>query len=112
MREKLQLLKNKIDQADYKKALNEIESFGGAGLIITHKGDKRTAEVVVFTKYEKELSWLIYELKSIYANEIDYLNKYDFYPRIGKLANEFITKNGDNDISGMMKYILDIICED
>lgn len=112
MREKLQLLKSKIDQADYKKELNRVESFSGAGLIITHKGDKRTAEVVVFTKYEKELSWLVYKLKNIYANEIDYLNKYNFYPKIGKLANEFIALNGDNDISSMMKYILDFIWED
>lgn len=73
---------------------NNFPEFGGANLIITkdknrnyHKGD-----IVVFSEHAPALSWLVIQLKNIYEKEIDYLNKYDFYPSIGKLINQTLTR--------------------
>jgi hypothetical protein len=73
---------------------NKFPEFGGANLIITkdknrnyHEGD-----IVVFSEHASALSWLVIELKKIYDNEIDYINKYDFYPSIGKLINQTLTR--------------------
>ena len=70
--------------------------FGGANLIIT-KDKKRNyheCDIVVFSEHASALSWLVIKLKKIYDKEIDYANKYDFYPSIGKLINQTLTSQG------------------
>ena len=73
---------------------NKFPEFGGANLIITkdknrnyHEGD-----IVVYSEHAPALSWLVIQLKKIYDEEIDHMNKYDFYPSIGKLINQTLTK--------------------
>ena len=74
---------------------NEFKEFGGAKLIITSDAKKLKRDdysVVVVSEHAPALSWLVFELKLIYEKELDYLNKYDFYPYIGKLMNNALTK--------------------
>ena len=42
--------------------------------------------------YARELSWLFYQLKSIFSERIDYLSKYDFYGMLAQSAIDQITK--------------------
>ncbi len=81
---KLNELRKKIEEGKFP---NKFEEFGGANLIITsdknrnfHEGD-----VIVYSEHAAALSWLVIELKKIYDSELDYTNKYDFYPQIGKI---------------------------
>jgi hypothetical protein len=69
--------------------------FQGAGLIISEKEieTKDQKYVYVISEYAYYYSWLIFELKKIYYNEIDFLNKYEFFPLIGKTINEAINHN-------------------
>lgn len=73
---------------------NNFPEFGGANLIITkdknrnyHEGD-----LIVYSEHAAALSWLVIQLKKIYDEEINYINKYDFYPSIGKLINQTLTR--------------------
>lgn len=73
---------------------NNFPEFGGANLIITkdkyrnyHEGD-----LIVYSEHAAALSWLVIQLKKIYDEEINYMNKYDFYPSIGKLINQTLTR--------------------
>jgi hypothetical protein len=88
---KLDKLRALIESGKFPKKFPE---FGGANLIITkdknrnyHEGD-----IVVFSEHAPALSWLVIQLNKIYDEEIDYINKYDFYPSIGKLINRTLTK--------------------
>jgi hypothetical protein len=46
----------------------------------------------VFSENASELCWLVTELKKIYKEEIDYMNKYDFYPYIGELIKNTLKR--------------------
>jgi hypothetical protein len=84
-------LKSKINSGQFP---NDFPHFGGANLIITndtarnfHEGD-----IVVYSEHASALSWLVTELKKIYHEEIDYMNKYEFYPYIGELINNTLKR--------------------
>jgi len=86
---------NKLRQTIEKgKFPNSFPEFGGANLIITKdlKRNYREGDTVVYSEHAPALSWLVEELRKIYVAEIDYLNKYDFYPSIGKLINKTLIK--------------------
>lgn len=72
--------------------------FEGARLIITNNFKKQDIEniIIVKTQHAYELSNLIFKLKDIFKNEIDYLNKYVFYARLGKVALHYLENNEDN----------------
>ena len=70
------------------------EHWGGADLIVTDRPRKDRALVVV-TKYASELSSLIEELRDRLRDHINYINKYEFYPRLGEAAYRCITRDGD-----------------
>lgn len=62
--------------------------FAGAGLIVTddpnrnyHEGD-----VCVVSPLARQISWAVYQMKSVFSDEIDHLNKLTFYPSLGKAA--------------------------
>jgi hypothetical protein len=104
--EKLNLLRRKIENGGFP---NNFPEFGGANLIITkdknrnfHEGD-----IVVYSDHAPALSWLVIELKNIYETEIDYVNKYDFYPSIGKLILKTLTKQ-ENLFETMLNIIDEI----
>lgn len=68
--------------------------FGGANLIITYDAQRNfhDGDIVIYSEHASALSWLVVELKKIYNNEIDSLNKYDFYPYIGQLIKNTLKR--------------------
>ena len=88
---KIKLLKDKINSGQFP---NNFRHFGGANLIITddtqrnyHEGD-----IVVCSEHASALSWLVVELKKIYDSDLNYLNKFNFYPYIGELINNTLKR--------------------
>jgi hypothetical protein len=90
MQRKLEILKDKIANGEFPK---NFEHFGGANLIITDDKNRNhhTHDVVVFSENAGSLSWLVIELKNIYDEEIDYMNKFEFYTNIGNLMNSYLS---------------------
>jgi len=84
-----------IQEANYPK---EHEHFGGAHLIVTNKQPRKDfredypGDVVVVTPDASELSWLVFQLKEVYDDELDYLNKYGFYPGLGNAMNNMLQR--------------------
>jgi cation transport regulator ChaC len=106
MKEKLITLKERIRNGNWKHVNRPL--FNGADLIIEEDLHSRwPGKVAVLTDYEKakELSALIYELKNIFADELDYLNKYYFYPELGNAANTYLA--GNRDIKGLLLSVVD-----
>jgi hypothetical protein len=87
---------------------NDFTEFGGANLIITKDLNRNyyESDVVVYSEHAPALSWLVIELKEIYDSEIDYINKYDFYPSIGLLINKTLKRQ-----ELLFETMLDIIDE-
>lgn len=85
--------------------------FAGANLIISDNQNrmKKEHDVLVVTDNPKELSWLVFKLKEIFSNDIDYMNKYAFYPDIGNLLNSAISK--ELQLKDQLIYVLDNIGE-
>jgi hypothetical protein len=81
--EQLRTVRNKIFNNKYPKKHME---FGGANLIVTDQIDRNfhDGDVLVYHPDAQSLSWLVYQLKSIFEDSIDAVNKYDFYGRIGE----------------------------
>lgn len=86
-----------------KPIIKSTQLFQGANLVITN--DKINAEyiaeshpqdIIVFTNDALELSWLVFKLKDLFQEDIDYMNKYYFYTHIGLLFNKAIKIIGKN----------------
>lgn len=95
---KLQNLENKISMG---KIQQSKELFGGANLIIVNSAQKPNyknhkqkypQDVLVFTDHPKEFSWLVFQLKDVFEEELDASNKYVFYPMIGEIINKGLKK--------------------
>ncbi len=88
---KIKELKTKINAGQFP---SNFPHFGGANLIITNDAQRNFHEgdIVVYSEHASALSWLVTELKNIYHEEIDSLNKYDFYPYIGQLINNTLKR--------------------
>ena len=80
------------------------EYWGGADLIVTDKPWEDNV-VVVVTKNAGEVSSLIEELRDRLRDHINYINKYEFYPRLGEAANRCIARNGDI-LTGIINEVL------
>lgn len=80
------------------------EHWGGADLIVTDKPWEDNV-VMVVTKFASEVSSLIEELRDRLNNHINYINKYEFYPRLGEAANRCIARDGDI-LTGIINEIL------
>ena len=102
---KLDALRLLVEKGKFPKQFPE---FGGANLIITKDLNRNhyDSDVIVYSEHAPALSWLVIELKEIYDSEIDYINKYDFYPSIGKLINKTLTRQ-----EYLFETMLDIIDE-
>jgi hypothetical protein len=85
----------------------EFPHFGGANLIITNDPNRNGYEhdTIICSEHASTLSWLVIELKNIYNEEIDYMNKYEFYTNIGNLLNSCI-KEGFN-LDDSMIYVVE-----
>lgn len=108
---KLNALREIISKNEVENLSKNTSLFGGADISIVSKrpdykdGFYGNPQVVV-TKYSKELSWLIFQLKDIFKDELDYLNKYPFYGRLAEKANKSIELNGEN-LSKLLNDVLD-----
>ncbi len=64
--------------------------FGGAGLIITDQPDHHCKDndtkVVVSSPFAGEISWVVKRMREVFTGEIDHLNKYCFFPEMGRAA--------------------------
>lgn len=85
--------------------------FAGANLIISDNYNriKKEHDILVVTKYPKELSWFVFKLKEIFSDDIDYMNKYSFYPDVGNLLNLAISKK--TYLKDQLIYVIDNIGE-
>ena len=85
--------------------------FTGANLIISDNQNriKKEQDILVVTDNPKELSWFVFKLNEIFSNDIDYMNKYAFYPNIGNLLNSAISK--ELQLKDQLIYVLNNIGE-
>ncbi len=100
-KDKINRLREIVLTKDITNLSKNTRLFGGADVSIVSKlpdlkEDFYGNPQYVVTKFSKELSWLIFQLKEIFTDELDYLNKYPFYGRLAEKANESIKLKGDN----------------
>lgn len=99
-------LKSIVEQGKFPK---KHKHFAGAGLIITNDPSYtgHSDDLVICTIHAGPLSWLVYELKSIFNDKINHMNKYDFYPSIGvKIKEEF---HNEGELIDVMLKVIDLI---
>ena len=109
---KLNELRDSIKKNEVTKLSKSTPLFGGADISIVSKtpninNDFYGSPLFTITKYSKELSWLIYQLKDVFNDELDYMNKYPFYGRLAERANKSIELNGEN----LNKILTDVLDE-
>ena len=102
----LTVLKKEINNSELSSLSCEF-LFGGANLIISDDPNRQRKDhdVFVLSKDAMALSWLVYQLKDIFNEDIDYMNKYLFYPSIGGLFNEAISKQ--LNVREQMHFVID-----
>ncbi len=102
----IQTLRSIVEQGKFPK---KHKHFAGAGLIITDDPTYtgHDDDIVVCTAHAGALGWLVYELKEIYNEKIDYMNKYAFYPLIGEIIKATFSNEGEL-IDSMVKVIDEI----
>lgn len=100
-----QRLLDTIKTINSRKIPNNDVFWEGADLVITTKEPEPPTEkddwliharynriVFVVTPRALELSWLVIELREIFSDEIDGINKMVFYPGLGNVMNEGLKK--------------------
>ena len=111
---KLDELQRKIESGDFADEARSVEEWGGADVIISSQLNDRIKEWqgdnhliisfqeteprrrAVITEYSKELSWLFYKLGGVFAEEIDYVSKYDFYGLLAQSALDHLDGHKKN----------------
>lgn len=108
MEEKIKELRKEIIN---NPIINNTKLFEGANLIITTdiSRKRKTQDIIVFTNDAIELSWLVFKLKDLFQEDIDYVNKYSFYTHIGELINKAIKKR--LNLKEQMLYVIDNLGE-
>ena len=106
----LQKLRDSIQAGTFP---SQFEHFGGADLIISDDPNRpiRDPEGIVFvvSAHASALSWLVIQLKEIFSDQIDYSNKYDFYPQIGRLMKQSLKDDGH--LFECMSFVVDQMIE-
>ena len=112
--EKLDSLELKIESRNIVKEANSIMEWAGSDVIISSQlndsikewfGDQ--FEVItlekteprrraVITEFSKELSWLFYQLKDIFAGELNYISKPVFYGMLAQTSIDYLEKNKED----------------
>jgi hypothetical protein len=107
--DKIEKLKVQINKGQFP---TEFPHFGGANLIITddHSRNFHEGDTVIYSEHASALSWLVVQLKEIYNSELDYVNKYDFYPYIGELIQSSI--NANDGLREIMLFVVEKMKED
>ena len=85
--ENLKKVREKVFKHKYPKKHQE---FGGAGLIVTDDPKRmgNNSDLIVYHRDAQSLSWLVFQLKEIFSDSLDYMVKYHFYETIGGIYNE------------------------
>lgn len=122
----LEILEEKIRSRDFKEESN-IKEWEGADVVISEKmtpslkkwidnsliliktQDYSPHKRVVITKCSKELSWLFYQLKDTFKDDIDYLSKYDFYAFLAQNAIDFIEERNKYKCEELLLYVLNAV---
>lgn len=80
--------------------------FAGANLIITSDEDRQghPEDIIVLSEAPETLSWLVFQLKELFGEEISYANKHSFYSGIGKLYQK--AAEDGLSIREQMQYVL------
>ena len=112
--EKLDSLERKIESGNIVREASSIMEWAGADVIISSQlndsvkewfGDQlmvislqknEPRRRAVITEFSKELSWLFYQLKDIFAEEIDNMSKHDFYGMLAQASIDYLEKNQEN----------------
>lgn len=85
---------------------HQSELFAGADLIVSLKSlNTSESKTVVVTGHAAALSGLIFELQQACSDWLDYMNKYDFYPTLGKAANQYLEHS--SDLKGLLLSVTD-----
>ena len=84
--------------------------FEGAGIVVAGKPAGKGAPEnpglqYVFSERAAELSSIIYSLRDIFLEKIDFLSKYAFYGRLAEAANAYLSASGDD--AGVFDSVLD-----
>lgn len=109
--DEIKKLRETVKDGDIKVLSRETELFRGADIIISDDpqcpdSNGLSDYVKVVTPHARELSWIIFQLKEIFSSELDYMNKFYFYPALAEAAKSYIEQAG-NDMSGLLMAVLD-----
>jgi len=112
--EKLDSLELKIESRNIVKEANSIMEWAGSDVIISSQlndaikewfGDQfavitlektEPRRKAVITEFSKELSWLFYQLKDIFAGELNYISKPVFYGMLAQTSIDYLEKNQED----------------
>ena len=112
--EKLDSLERKIESGNIVREASSIMEWAGADVIISSQlndsvkewfGDQlmvislqknEPRRRAVITEFSKELSWLFYQLKDIFAGELDYISKQAFYGMLAQVSIDYLEQNPEN----------------
>lgn len=116
----------KIKNNEYSSELRRVRAFGGADVIVSNEFSPENERWVndqhfvispqstaprkrlVITPYAIELSWLFHQLADVFHEQIDFINKYDFYGLLAQNALDFIENNNNEyDCNSLLIYVLD-----
>ena len=112
--EKLDSLELKIESRNIVREANSIMEWAGSDVIISSQlndsikewfGDQFAVITLekteprrraVITEFSKELSWLFYQLKDIFAGELNYISKPVFYGMLAQTSIDYLEKNKED----------------
>jgi len=112
--EKLDYLERKIWSGNIVREANSIMDWAGSNVIISSQlndsikewfGDQFSVITLekneprrraVITEFSKELSWLFYQLKDIFAGELNYISKPVFYGMLAQTSIDYLEKNQED----------------
>jgi len=112
--EKLDYLERKIWSGNIVREANSIMDWAGSNVIISSQlndsikewfGDQFSVITLekneprrraVITEFSKELSWLFYQLKDIFAGELNYISKPVFYGMLAQTSIDYLEKNKED----------------
>jgi hypothetical protein len=101
-----QLLSSVEEVITAQKVPNDGDLFAGAGLIVTDDPNCKYNEgdVLVLSPLARQISWVVYQMRSVFSDEIDYLNKLAFYPALGRSAIS-VSQSGKSDTEILMAVV-------
>jgi len=123
---KIEDLKRYIESVDISMEAKNVKEWGGADVIIRSRLDESIKEWLgdqpivisfqsteprrraVITKYSRELSWLLYELRNLFSEKIDYILKYDFYGLLAQTAIDYLEISEPQDAKGLLLAVLNV----